>query len=375
MASFNIHLSIAKRYIEKNNIDNKDDFYKGCLAPDLSEDDDKSHYSRHKDKKNILEYLKNKVDLNEYLKDNEINTDYDRGVFLHLITDHIFYNEFFDKNYLLNTTYKNYCKDLYYSYGITNKYLEEKYNIDIILYLYQKEITTNIQKDCDEKKINMDDGNNILPIDKLNDFIERVSDINLEDYKTKITKERRIYMNEELIDVLDENGIFTGEVLSRREIHQRGLWHRAIIVAIVNEQNKVLVQKRSSKKEKNAGMWDISVAGHISAGQDSLSAAAREINEEVSVLLGYRTEIKDFRYMYSFRKEQKFSDEFIERQFYDFFILRTSGLDDKTLYFQESEVEEVRFVDLTELQKMIEEHKLVERSEIYQVLFKFLFRF
>lgn len=182
-------------------------------------------------------------------------------------------------------------------------------------------------------------------------------------------------MNTELIDVLDENGILTGEVLPRNEIHKRGLWHRAIVVAIVNEQNKILLQQRSNKKEKNAGMWDISVAGHISSGQDSLSAAAREINEEVSVLLGYRTEIKDFRYMYCFRKEQKFRDDFIERQFYDFFVLRTSGIDDKTLYFQKEEVQAVKFVDLSTIQKMIQNHEIVERPEVYQILTNFLFRF
>lgn len=182
-------------------------------------------------------------------------------------------------------------------------------------------------------------------------------------------------MSTELLDVLNEDGIFTGEVLSRDEIHKRGLWHRAIVVAIVNEKNEILLQQRSEKKEKNAGMWDISVAGHISAGQDSLSAAAREINEEVSVLLGYRTEIKDFRYMYCFRKEQKFGDDFIERQFYDFFILRTSGVEDKTLYFQKEEVQAVKFVDLTTIQNMIDNNELVERPEIYKVLINFLFRF
>lgn len=182
-------------------------------------------------------------------------------------------------------------------------------------------------------------------------------------------------MKEELIDVLDENGVLTGEVLTRSEVHKKGLWHRSIVVAIVNEKNEVLLQQRSANKEKNANMWDISVAGHISSGQDSLSAAAREINEEVSIQLGYRTEIKDFRYMYSFRKEQKFREDFIERQFYDFFILRTSGLDDKTLYFQESEVQAVKFVNLTELEKLIEEKKIVERPEVYEVLMRFLFRF
>lgn len=179
----------------------------------------------------------------------------------------------------------------------------------------------------------------------------------------------------ELIDVLDENGVATGEVLSREEIHKKGIWHRAIVVAIVNEKNEILVQQRSEKKEKNPGMWDISVAGHISSGQDVLSAAAREINEEVSVLLGYRTEIKDFRYMYCFRKEQIFKEDFIERQFYDFFILRTSGVDDQTLDFQTEEVQAVKFVNLNELQKMIDEHKMVERPEVYKILTNFLFKF
>lgn len=182
-------------------------------------------------------------------------------------------------------------------------------------------------------------------------------------------------MASELIDVLNEDGIHTGEVLPRDEVHKKGLWHRAIVVAIINEKNEILLQQRSEKKEKNAGMWDISVAGHISAGQDSLSAAAREINEEVSVLLGYRTEIKDFRYMYCFRKEQKFREDFIERQFYDFFILRTSGVDDKTLYFQKEEVQAIKFVDLGVIQKMIENHEIVERPEIYKILINFLFRF
>lgn len=182
-------------------------------------------------------------------------------------------------------------------------------------------------------------------------------------------------MASELIDVLDENGVITGEVATRDEVHRRGLWHRAIVVAIVNEKNEVLLQQRAANKEKNANMWDISVAGHISAGQDSLSAAAREINEEVNVLLGYRTEIKDFRYMYCFRKEQIYREDFIERQYYDFFILRTSGVDDRTLRFQLDEVQAVKFVGLDELQRMANEGALVSRPEVYSVLINFLFRF
>lgn len=182
-------------------------------------------------------------------------------------------------------------------------------------------------------------------------------------------------MKEEFIDVLDENGIITGDIVTRSQVHKEGLWHRAIIVAIVNEKNQVLLQKRAGNKDKNPNMWDISVAGHISAGQDSLSAAAREINEEVCVMLGYKTEIRDFRYMYSFRKEEIIREDYIERQFYDLFILREFGLDDKTIHFQKEEVQAVKFVDLTEIQQMEENNEIVKRPEVYSVLLKYLYQF
>lgn len=178
----------------------------------------------------------------------------------------------------------------------------------------------------------------------------------------------------ELIDVLDENGIKTGKVLPRDEVHKNGLWHRAIVVAIVNEKNEVLVQQRALDKEKNAGMWDISAAGHISSGQDSLMAAAREISEEVSVSLGYSVEVKDFRFMFSFRKEQKFSDDFIERQFYDFFILRQNGLNAENIRYQKSEVNAIKFVSVTELNEMREAGLLVDREACYNALNDYLFR-
>ncbi len=181
-------------------------------------------------------------------------------------------------------------------------------------------------------------------------------------------------MKEELIDVLDENGVKTGEVLSRSEVHKKGLWHRAIVVAVINENNEILLQQRSANKDKNANMWDISVAGHISAGQDSLSAAAREINEEVAINLGYKVDVKEFRYMYSFRKEQKFKEDFIERQFYDFFILRKNDLRIESIKFQESEVQKIKFCSMSELRELIENKQIVERKEVYSILEDYIFK-
>ncbi len=181
-------------------------------------------------------------------------------------------------------------------------------------------------------------------------------------------------MREELLDVLDSNGIKTGEILPRKEVHKKGLWHRIIVVAIVNEKNEVLIQQRSENKDKNPGMWDISVTGHLSAGQDSLTAATREISEEVSVSLGYSVEVRDFRFMFSYRKEEKVNDDHYDRQFYDFFILRQNGLTADNIRFQAEEVQAIKFVSINELNKMREEGELVNRDECYDELAAYLFR-
>lgn len=96
-------------------------------------------------------------------------------------------------------------------------------------------------------------------------------------------------------------------------------------------------------------MWDISVTGH-------LSAATREISEEVSVSLGYTVEVRDFRFMFSYRKEEKVNDEHFDRQFYDSFILRQHGLTADNIKFQLSEVQAIKFVSLSELNDMREKN-------------------
>ncbi|MBQ9833859.1 MAG: NUDIX domain-containing protein [Bacilli bacterium] len=181
-------------------------------------------------------------------------------------------------------------------------------------------------------------------------------------------------MKEELIDVLDENGIKTGEILPRSVVHKQGLWHRIIVVAIVNEKNEILMQQRSNNKDKNPGKWDISVTGHLSAGQDSLTAATREISEEVSVSLGYSVEVKDFRFMFSYRKEEQVSNDHYDRQYYDFFILRQKGLSADNIRFQASEVQAIKFVNISELNEMREQGVLVPRDECYDELANYLFR-
>lgn len=180
----------------------------------------------------------------------------------------------------------------------------------------------------------------------------------------------------EYVDVLDENGIQTGEIITRDEAHRLGRWHRAIIVAIVNADNRVLIQKRSLNKKKRPGMWDISVAGHVSAGQDALSASMREVGEEVKVDFRWDIAAKDFRYMFSYRCEENFEDGTIERQFYDFFIMREVKIVSADMVqFQEEEVQEVQLVSPSELDWLLKNNPNFVKRPIYKSLINYLYRY
>ena len=161
----------------------KKEFIRGILEPDFVSDKDRSHYSEKDRGVTLQQHLKTKVNLKKYLEENEIDSDYQRGVFLHLYTDYEFFNHFFDDDFLENKSYDDFCKDLYYSYRLTNQVLDEKYPVDIGK--YKEKIEKNIQKDLKEKNCEEKKYTNILPAEKLIFWIERIGSVNLDFEKEK----------------------------------------------------------------------------------------------------------------------------------------------------------------------------------------------
>jgi len=166
---------------------------------------------------------------------------------------------------------------------------------------------------------------------------------------------------EEFIDILNENGVATGEVASRKEIHKKGLWHRAILVAIVDKSNKVLLQQRSKNKEKYPNKWDISVAGHVSSGMLSINAAYAEVMEEVGYQIPKEISVSDFKFITSFKDSRKISDDFIENQFYDLFVLKLD-IELKNLEIQLEEVQKIEFVSPFKIKEMNESKQMHPRD-------------
>ena len=91
-------------------------------------------------------------------------------------------------------------------------------------------------------------------------------------------------MSEEIFDIVNERDEVIGQAL-RKEVHARGLWHRAVHVLVFNARGEVFLQKRSTLKDTAKGKWDSSSSGHVDTGEDYDTCAVRELREEIGLTL------------------------------------------------------------------------------------------
>ena len=96
-------------------------------------------------------------------------------------------------------------------------------------------------------------------------------------------------MSEEIFDVVNERDEVVDRQ-SRREVHARGLLHRAVHVLVFNARGQVFLQKRSMRKDKHPGMWDSSASGHVDSGEAYDTTAVREVREEIGLKLSQTPE-------------------------------------------------------------------------------------
>lgn len=171
---------------------------------------------------------------------------------------------------------------------------------------------------------------------------------------------------EELIDILDENGNKTGKIKLRTEVHRDGDWHKAVHIWIINNKGDVLLQRRCATKDSNPNMLDISSAGHLSAGDDSLLGAIRKLKEELNLDVNK----EDLQFIKTLKRSSKYTSTFINNEFDDLYILRT----DKTINdmeFQEDEISEIFFVPYKKFKEMVinKQPDLLIHNEEFDILF------
>ncbi len=177
-------------------------------------------------------------------------------------------------------------------------------------------------------------------------------------------------MVEELLDVLDPEGRPLGAVKPRNAVHRDGDWHKTVHVWIVNYRGEVLFQKRSMGKDSFPGLWDVSAAGHVSAGESVLLAAQRELFQEI----GVRASVTEFHQLCILKSTSvQRAGSFVDNEFNDVFVIRRNP-EVQDLALEPSEVDEVSFYSGAELERVARhsDPAVVPHPEEYERLARYL---
>lgn len=157
----------------------------------------------------------------------------------------------------------------------------------------------------------------------------------------------------ELLDIVDKNGKPTGKTALKSEAHSKGLYHNTIHLWLFTSKGEILLQQRSHKKLIYPLLWDVSVAGHIDAGETFIEAAIRETKEEI----GLQLEPNNLQHIGTFLHETNYANGKIkDNEFHQVFIAELS-VELKKLIPQKDEVEALKLVSLNTFEALMKNSK------------------
>ncbi len=176
-------------------------------------------------------------------------------------------------------------------------------------------------------------------------FIENISLISLQQCIIKKTN-----MADEFIDILHKTGEFTGEVKLKSEAHRLGLYHASVHIWFFTDQGKIVLQKRACNKDTYPDLWDVSVAGHIGAGETPEDSAIREVKEEIGLSISKN----DLMFIGIYLAEKTPRPDLYDNEFHHIYLSRLD-VSTKTLTLQEEEVSDLTLIDLDELKNILKD--------------------
>ena len=172
----------------------------------------------------------------------------------------------------------------------------------------------------------------------------------------------------EYFDVLTSNGEFTNEIASREECHEKGLYHKAVVVFIIStDGSKILLQQRSANKKLWPNLWDITAGGHVLANELGYQAVIRETKEEI----GIDIEKEDLEFI-GCTTSENIKGNIINRHFNEYYVAY-KDIDIKDIKLQLEEVQDIKWFDKEEVISKINNNfeGLTEKYGCWKYLIKY----
>ncbi|GAA3552843.1 NUDIX hydrolase [Snuella lapsa] len=165
---------------------------------------------------------------------------------------------------------------------------------------------------------------------------------------------------DELVDILDAHGSPTGRTCLKSVAHKRGYWHPCIHVWLYTKRGEVVIQKRVADKDTFPDLWDVSVAGHIGAGEVPLLAAQRELFEE----LGVDVKTGALEFIGNHTTDHMHNAMLIDREYHHVYITELT-IPLSHLKLQAEEVSQIKLIAVDSLKKDLLDDRLNKKYVPY----------
>jgi len=123
-----------------------------------------------------------------------------------------------------------------------------------------------------------------------------------------------------------------------------GEYHIVVNIWIMNDKNEILITQRHPEKTFPL-KWECS-GGSIIAGEDSITGALREVEEEI----GIKLKKENGKLIYTKKRKMDFKDIYLFKE----------NINIKEAKLQENEVIDIKWVTKGELMEMVKEKKIAE---------------
>ncbi|ARV08417.1 hydrolase [Winogradskyella sp. PC-19] len=172
---------------------------------------------------------------------------------------------------------------------------------------------------------------------------------------------------DEVLDIVDAEGKPTGKTALKSEAHKNGWYHNTIHLWLYTDDKHILLQQRSHKKAIYPLLWDVSVAGHIDAGETFTQAAVRETEEEIGLKLNESELTKIGTHLHQSIYNEGAIKDF---EFHQVYIAELQVKLEK-LIPQKDEVEALKLVSFNEFKNLLDNsehnsHFIASNASYYQ---------
>ncbi|MFA6160496.1 MAG: NUDIX domain-containing protein [Parcubacteria group bacterium] len=154
-------------------------------------------------------------------------------------------------------------------------------------------------------------------------------------------------MNDELLDIVDENNILTGESALRSKIHSQGIWHRTVHIYFfrVNKGKiELLIHLRSKFKDSAPNTWDTRFGGHIKAGSTIEEGVRTELREEIGLNIDMQNLLEG---------DWQMNEKMPNREFSKMYFFKYDG-DLVDLKFNDGEVQEIKWMSIEDIKSSMD---------------------